>query len=64
MLEFHQLQERKDQVVAIGLDIAKSVFQVHGVHLGGTGVVRRQVRRAHLLPFFAKVRPHTIGHVS
>lgn len=42
------------QVVTIGLDIAKSVFQVHGVDAAGQVVVRRQVRRAELLKFFGK----------
>jgi transposase len=42
------------QVVTIGLDIAKSVFQVHGVDAAGEVVVRRQIRRAQPLQFFAK----------
>src|ERR671916_1276954 len=49
------------QAVTIGLDIAKSVFQVHGVDESGAVVVRRQVRRAQLLPFFAKLPPCLIG---
>ena len=49
------------QVVTIGLDIAKSVFQVHGVDESGEVVVRRQLRRAQLLPFFAKLAPCLIG---
>ncbi len=35
------------EVVTIGLDIAKSVFQVHGIDAAGAVVLRRQVRRAH-----------------
>ena len=50
-----------DQAVTIGLDIAKSVFQVHGVDESGAVVVRRQVRRAQLLPFFAKLPACLIG---
>ncbi|QEL22971.1 IS110 family transposase [Bosea sp. F3-2] len=50
-----------DQAITIGLDIAKSVFQVHGVDRSGTVVVRRQVRRAQLLPFFAKLPACLIG---
>ena len=49
------------QAVTIGLDIAKSVFQVHGVDESGTVVVRRQVRRAQLLAFFAKLPPCLVG---
>ncbi len=50
-----------DQAVTIGLDIAKSVFQLHGVDRSGAVVVRRQVRRAQLLPFFAKLPACLIG---
>jgi len=47
--------------VTIGLDIAKSVFQVHGIDASGGVVIRRQVRRAHLLRFFAKQPKCLIG---
>ena len=50
-----------DQAVTIGLDIAKSVFQVHGVDESGAVVVRRQVRRAQLLAFIAKLPACLIG---
>src|SRR5687767_8827046 len=49
------------QAVTIGLDIAKSVFQVHGVDESGVVIVRRQVRRAQLLAFFAKLPVCLIG---
>lgn len=49
------------QVVTIGLDIAKSVFQVHGIDAEGGVVLRRQLRRAYLLPFFAKQPPCLVG---
>ena len=45
------------QVVVVGLDIAKSVFQVHGVDRDGGVVVRRRLRRSRVLPFFATVEP-------
>jgi transposase len=41
------------QVVVVGLDIAKSVFQVHGVDRDAEVVVRRRLRRSRVLPFFA-----------
>jgi transposase len=49
------------QVTTIGLDIAKNVFQVHGV--GGTGrvVLVRKVRRNQLLPLFGSLQPCLIG---
>ena len=49
------------QVVVVGLDIAKSVFQVHGVDRDGGVVVRRRLRRSRVLPFFATVEPCRIG---
>lgn len=49
------------QVVTIGLDLAKSVFQVHGVDAAGEVVVRRQVRRSQLLQFFAKQPACLVG---
>jgi len=50
-----------EEVVTIGLDIAKSVFQVHGVSSSGEVVLRRQLKRARMLPFFAKLPPCLIG---
>ena len=44
-------------ISTIGLDIAKSVFQVHGVDAAGQVVLRRQLRRRHVLAFFQKVPP-------
>ena len=49
------------ELVTIGLDIVKSVFQVHGIDAAGAVVLRRQVRRAHLLLFFAKQPKCLIG---
>jgi len=46
-----------EDVITIGVDLAKSVFQVHGVDAAGTVVVRRQLRRRQVLPFFEKLRP-------
>jgi transposase len=49
------------EVSTIGLDIAKSVFQVHGVDVDGAVVVRRRVRRANVLEFFAALPPCLVG---
>jgi transposase len=43
-----------NEVTTIGLDIAKSVFQVHAVDASGEAVIRRQLRRRQVLPFFKK----------
>ena len=48
-------------VTTIGLDIAKSVFQVHGVDAYGSMVVRRQLKRRYVLPFFKKLPPCLVG---
>jgi transposase len=48
-------------VTTIGLDIAKSVFQVHGVDAGGRVVIRRQLKRRYVLTFFQKLAPCLIG---
>ena len=48
-------------ISTIGLDLAKSVFQVHGVDTTGQVVVRKSLRRAQMLPFFAKLPPCLVG---
>lgn len=45
----------------IGLDIAKAVFQVHGEDALGRVVVQKRLRRAQVLPFFAKLPPALVG---
>src|SRR6202521_4253886 len=48
-------------VTTIGFDIAKSVFQVHGVDAAGQVVIRRQLKRRHVLAFFEKLPPCLVG---
>ena len=48
-------------IATIGLDIAKSVFQVHGVDAHGGVVVRRQLKRRYVLAFFKKLPPCLVG---
>jgi hypothetical protein len=50
-----------DGVTTIGLDIAKSVFQVHEVDRAGQVVIRRQLKRRHVLAFFQKLPPCLVG---
>ena len=62
------------QITTIGLDIAKNVFQVHGIDAAEKVVVRKQLRRGQMLSFFEALPPclvawkparhHTIGHVN
>ena len=49
-------------ITTIGLDIAKSVFQVHGVDTEGNVVIRRQLKRRYVLAFFQKLPPCLIGN--
>src|SRR5436190_22041491 len=48
-------------VTTVGLDIAKSVFQVHCVDAAGQAVIRRQLKRRYVLAFFQKLPPCLIG---
>jgi len=48
-------------VITIGVDLAKSVFQIHGVDAEGSVVVRRQLRRRQVLPFFERLQPCLVG---
>jgi transposase len=49
------------EVSTIGLDIAKSVFQIHGADAAGTVVIRKRITRARLLEFFAALSPCLVG---
>ena len=48
-------------VTTIGLDIAKSVFQVHGIDAEGKVHIRRQLKRRYVLAFFQKLSPCLVG---
>ena len=48
-------------ITTIGLDIAKSVFQVHGIDAEGNVIVRRQLKRRYVLAFFQKLPPCLVG---
>ncbi len=48
-------------ITTIGLDIAKSVFQVHGVDADGQVVLCRQLKRRYVLAFFEKLAPCLVG---
>src|ERR1700745_1832410 len=49
------------EVTTIGLDLAKHVFQVHGVDAEGATVLRKQLRRAQVLAFFSRLPPCLVG---
>ena len=50
-----------NEVTTIGLDLAKNVFQVHGVDGGGSTVFRRQLRRSQVLRFFERQPACLVG---
>jgi transposase len=49
------------QITTIGLDIAKNVFQVHGIDAAEKVVIRKQLRRGQVLKFFAALPPCLVG---
>ncbi|MBX3648321.1 MAG: IS110 family transposase [Rhodocyclaceae bacterium] len=49
------------KLTTIGIDLAKNVFQVHGTDDKGRAVLRKQLKRAQMLPFFANLPPCRIG---
>ena len=48
-------------ITTIGLDLAKSVFQVHAIDEAGSVMMRKRLRRSQVLAFFAKVPPCLVG---
>ena len=50
-----------NEVITTGVDLAKNVFQVHGVDAEGAMIVGRQLRRSQVLPFFNKQPPCLVG---
>lgn len=49
------------KITTIGIDLAKNVFQVHGVDSYGKTVLRKQLERSKVLPFFVKLEPCLVG---
>jgi transposase len=50
-----------EKITTIGLDLAKSVFQVHAIAADGEVLVRRPLRRLQVLAFFARLAPCVVG---
>jgi transposase len=48
-------------ITTIGLDLAKSVFQVHGIDAENRVIIRRQLKRRYVLAFFKKLPPCLVG---
>ena len=52
------------EVSTIGIDIAKSVFQVHGVDTDGAVVIRKRIGRTKILKFFTDLPPCLVGRAA
>jgi transposase len=62
VVEDHQQREPSmSEITTIGLDLAKNIFQVHGVDATGTAVVTKRLRRSQVIGFFAGLPPCLIG---
>ena len=49
------------EITTIGLDLAKHVFQVHGIAADGSVAVKKRLRRGQVHPFFAGLKPCLVG---
>jgi transposase len=49
------------EITTIGLDLAKNVFQVHGIDVQGTTVLRKRLRRGQVLAFFSRISRCVVG---
>jgi transposase len=62
VVEDHQEREPSmNEITTIGLDLAKNVFQVHGVDASGAVVLRKRLRRGQVLGFFAGLSRCLVG---
>jgi len=58
----HDKEEASEmKITTIGIDLAKNIFQIHGVNKQGNPAVRRAIKRAEMLPYFANLEPCLIG---
>ena len=48
-------------IAVIGLDLAKNVFQIHGIDASGRAVLKRKLRRSEVLPLLASLPPALVG---
>jgi transposase len=49
------------KITTVGIDLAKEVFQIHGVNEHGKVILRKQLRRNAMINFFANLKPCLIG---
>ena len=51
----------QQEVLTVGVDLTKNGFQIHAIGAGGKALIRRQLRRADVLKFFASLPPRLAG---
>lgn len=51
----------QQDIVTVGVDLAKNVFQVHAIGADGKVLIRRQIRRSEVLKFFSSLPPCLVG---
>ena len=49
------------KITTVGVDLAKNVFQVHGIDEAGAVIVRKTLRRRQMMPFFNRLEPCLVG---
>ena len=52
------------KITTIGIDLAKEVFQIHGVDMHGEAILRKRLRRSETTKFFVNLEPCLIGMVA
>src|SRR5438477_10325121 len=60
-LKHHRGEPSMSEIKTIGLDLAKHVFQVHGVDAAGECVLRKRLRRGQVIFFFAQLPRCLVG---
>ena len=49
------------KITTVGIDLAKNVFQVHGIDQHGNVMLKKQLKRAQMAPFFINLPPCLVG---
>ena len=57
----YQRSRSMEKITTVGLDLAKTNFQVHAIDDAGTPIVRRALRRSQVLAFFGKLPPCVVA---
>jgi transposase len=57
-MQFHKKEMTEMIITRVGIDLAKNVFQVHGVDDRGMPVLKKQLKHAQVLAYFVNLLPH------